>query len=87
MDDLQRVVPGCVYVVIWATHGSEPCGLENGGGGVGEEDAVPPLWDRAGDVFAIEIAVDEVNCVVGGAQAEVGAGQGEMLREGFVLHI
>lgn len=31
--------------------------------------------------------MDEVDCVVGGAEAEVGAGKSKVLREGFVFHI
>ena len=70
------MIPRCVDVVGCGRHWSEPCGLEDGGGGVGEEDAVPPLWDGTDDVLAIEIGIDEVDCVVGGAEAEVGACQG-----------
>lgn len=74
-DDLQRVGPGCVDVVRGDAHGSQPCCLQDGGGGVGEEDAVPPLGHGPGDAFAIEVRVDEVDGVVRGAEAEVRAGQ------------
>lgn len=79
--------PGCVDVIGGDAHWSEAGGLEDGRGGVGEEDAVPPLWDGAGDIFAVEVGVDEVNGVMGSAEAEVGAGEGEVLREGFVFHV
>lgn len=87
MDDLESVGPGGVDVVGGDAHGAEAGGLQDGSRRVGEEDAVPPLGDGAGDVVAVEVGVDEVDGVVGGAEAEVGAGEGEVLGERFVFDV